>query len=130
MKYRCENPASSSFARYGERGIAVCERWQDFAAFYEDMGPSNGLTIDRIDPDGHYEPGNCRWLDAAENSRRRRPSHPSGEKHGNHKLRDQDVLEIRAARARGEPLVHFAERLGVSTTLVYMIANRRAWTHL
>ena len=69
MKVRCINPKSQDWDLYGGRGITVCDRWKDsFAQFYADMGPkpSAAHSIDRIDSDGHYEPGNCRWATATE----------------------------------------------------------------
>ena len=63
MLARCTNPNNQSYYNYGGRGIQVCDRWRDFNNFYADMGPSNGLTLDRRNNDGHYEPGNCRWAD-------------------------------------------------------------------
>lgn len=76
MRTRCGNPKGAGFARYGGRGITVCAEWTTFAAFREwalANGWAPGLTLDRIDGDGNYEPSNCRWATPAE-QRRNQPN--------------------------------------------------------
>lgn len=74
IRQRCLNPKANGYKNYGGRGIKVCQRWNDFAAFCEDMseGYKPGLDIERIDTNGNYEPGNCVWTTRKQNLRNRR----------------------------------------------------------
>lgn len=75
MKNRCMCATSPDHAEYGARGIKVCERWMKFENFLADMGERpTGMTLDRRNNDGNYEPGNCKWSTAKEQANNRRPA--------------------------------------------------------
>jgi len=76
MLFRCKNPKATKYYNYGGRGISVCERWEKFENFYEDMGDRpKGFTLDRIDQNGNYEPSNCKWASAHDQNRNKRTNH-------------------------------------------------------
>lgn len=73
MKARCLDPKADNYESYGAKGIKVCPQWMEFEVFLRDMGERpSGTTIDRRNPSGNYEPGNCRWASALEQARNRR----------------------------------------------------------
>jgi hypothetical protein len=102
MRARCLRPAHKSYDYYGGRGIKFCERWDSFENFLADMGERPaGMTLDRIDSDGHYGPENCRWSPPLAQGRNRR---------GIQKI-TVDGMEL--------GMSEWAERLGVKTGVIF-----------
>lgn len=78
MKSRCSNENDKSYPDYGGRGINFCEEWTEFTSFHEwalNHGYRKGLTIERINVNGNYEPTNCKWIPKSEQNANKRTSH-------------------------------------------------------
>lgn len=103
MLMRCTNPRAPNFIAYGGAGVSVCERWaRSFVAFLADMGERPaGTTLDRINNDGNYEPGNCRWATPREQAINRRTTR---------------MVEIDGLRLS---LTDHARRIGISDTALH-----------
>ena len=104
MKERCYRKTNNRYYRYGARGITVCDEWHDFANFSEwafDNGYEEGLSIDRIDIDKNYEPGNCRWIPLSEQMQNRSNTH--WVEYNNEKI----------------CMSEFSRRIGISLSMVY-----------
>ena len=131
MKTRCSDPSSKDWKNYGERGIKVFDGWlYDFPAFLAEVGlrPTADHSLDRINNEGNYEPGNVRWATRLEQRHNRRPGYSPI---GNYsRLSADDVRTIRARRAGGEILRTIAEDFGISIALVHSIHNRKNWKRL
>lgn len=118
MKNRCYNPLCGDYKNYGARGIAVCERWHDFQSFLEDMGiKPAGMSIERLDNEADYSPGNCVWATKATQSRNRRFVHLNAEK----------AEAIRAGRRQGKTYEALAQEFGTSISHAHRIVKGQSW---
>ncbi len=114
MHRRCENPTNPGFKHYGQRGIKVCKRWDDFQMFWNDMGPrpSAQHSIERINNDGDYEPKNCKWATRSEQCRNRRTSR----------------RELITWRGESHTLVEWVEITGMGKGTLQARLFRAGWT--
>ena len=113
MKTRCNNPNSPHYKYYGGRGITVCEEWQHVDKFREwayNNGYKPGLTIDRIDVNGNYEPSNCRWVTMQEQSYNRTDNH------------------LITYKGETKCLVEWANQLGIPYDTLRVRINKLHWS--
>lgn len=123
MKERCYNPKSTSYFRYGEKGITICNRWLDsFENFLADMGERpEGTTIDRIDGSKGYCKENCRWATKIDQSRNRKSNKLNIEK----VIKIKQLLELDMYTNN-----QIAKMFGVNRTTIYDIKNKRTWREI
>jgi hypothetical protein len=120
MRGRCLRPNNPKYPRYGGRGITICEDWTScarFAAWALFNGWSEGLTLDRIDNDGNYEPSNCQWVSIGKNSRKKSTT----------KLTYEIALTIRSRVNDGDNVARLAREYSVSDATIYFILNNDTW---
>lgn len=119
MMRRCHNPNAPTYKKYGLRGISVCSRWREsFGNFLADMGERPiGMTIDRINGAGNYEPGNCRWATCVQQSRNRSFV----------RLTLDLAREIHGRHEHGESMRSIARRLQIGATTVGKVINGVTW---
>lgn len=112
MKSRCANPNNKAYKNYGGRGISVCSEWQDSEPFFEwafANGYRKGLTIERIDVNGNYEPNNCKWASAKEQARNKTNSR---------------IIEIDGVL---KPLAQWCEEYDIDYFVAYQRINKLGW---
>jgi hypothetical protein len=122
MIERCYYPVMPNDAKhYADRGIKVCDRWREsFENFVQDMGEKpHGLTLDRIDNNGDYEPSNCKWSTPFEQSINRTVT----------KLKPWDIKRIKVL-ALTLPQAWIAEALGVKQPMISRIVNGKRWSQV
>ena len=125
MKYRCDNIKNPSYKSYGGRGIRVCDEWREYKVFKTwaiNHGWKKGLTIDRINNNGDYEPGNCRFITRSENTKKLvRFGGPTA------KMSYETVYIIRFLYGIGIPRKNLMKQFELSNHQIGKIVNYKAW---
>lgn len=122
LRQRCLNPNNPAYPRYGGRGIGVAPEWlgkHGFSAFLEHVGkrPTPDHSLDRIDNDRGYEPGNVRWATAAQQAHNTRKT----------KLAPHEPMQIRWLVSEGYTQRQIAAAFGIDKSLVHLVAHNRVW---
>ena len=123
MRGRCNNPTDKDYEHYGERGIKICDEWQDYEAFREwaiSSGVRKGLTIDRKDNDGPYSPDNCHWISQSEQNHNKRPHSKT--------ILNEDA--VRVIRDSDLPNVVLQRAFRIGRSAIYNVKKRVTWKHV
>lgn len=118
-KKRCYSPQNKRFAEYGGRGIGMCNSWRtSFDSFLQDMGERpKGMTLERLDVDKGYEPGNCIWATPAQQAQNTRANVATWE----------SVRVMRKRRAEGVTYTQLVREFGMSYNNVRLICRGETW---
>jgi len=135
IRDRIFNERHKSYHRYGGRGISIYDPWMNYSTFRIwaiSSGYRKGLTIDRIDNDGNYEPTNCRWITRQENARKATTIDRSmkGVGHNNAILTDLVVRQMRTLYKTGLSTAEIGRRFNIGQAHAWSICNRKRWTHI
>lgn len=121
IRVRCEYPSATNYKYYGGRGIKVCDEWRKNPAAFVEWAQANGyvsgLEIDRIDNDGDYEPGNCRFIPHVTNSRKR----------SNARCDERTASDARALLTSGRSVADTARDLGIPYMVAWHISKGNTW---
>lgn len=134
MMNRCTNPNHPAYKDYGGRGITVCPEWREVAVFCAwidaNLGPCpEGMSLDRRNNDGNYEPGNVRWATQKQQLSNFRGTTIRGEDCWQAKLTTADVAEIRQRYADGETQTSIAREYGMSPATIGSVVAGQTWRH-
>jgi hypothetical protein len=132
---RCYKAKPTDFKNYQGKGIKVCDEWRNNPeAFYNwclSNGWEEGLSIDRIDSNGNYEPSNCQFISLSNNAKKSHIDNPVyGERHGKSKLNTSQVIEIKKQLKSGIKGIDISRSLGITYDCVKDIKRNKTWKHI
>ena len=132
MNGRCRDKGHSKYGSYGGKGIRVCQEWVASFDAFRSWALANSfyvsLSLDRINPNGNYEPGNCQWIPIEEN--RAKAIRAKGEDHYKAVLTDDIVLDAYKRKALGESIASVAKNYGVSQKTLAAAVRGENWKHI
>jgi len=118
MRQRCLNPKSDKWKWYGGRGIKICDQWSSYMIFLADMGERPlGMTIDRIDNNGNYEPTNCMWATQLDQTRKQEKN----------VLTEEIASQLRVDREYGMTYQALSEKYGISKATAHRCVAGKTW---